>query len=311
VNADHDRDRQLDDALTRALRPAGVAPAGDACLDAETVAAWMDGGLDSRGVALAEAHASNCARCQALLGTLARTTPAVAVAEPRATRLWRWWFAPLAATAAAVTLWMVVPQEPASRPVSAPGKEVAVAVADPEAPKERAETAASAAAPAVATPIPPSAPALASRDRANVATPLPAAAEFEKLADKPVAQALEATGQKAEAPRRADSAAVGRVAAAAPPAAPPLTAELRKQADQLTDAQITARSTPSPGVIWLVGRAGMVQLATDGRTFARVPFPETVDLTAVTATDERHAIVTTADGRTFQTADAGRTWRRQ
>ena len=48
----------------------------------------------------------------------------------------------------------------------------------------------------------------------------------------------------------------------------------------------------------------------DGLTFARVPLPERVDLTAVTATDALTAIVTTADGRRFRTGDAGRTWSR-
>ena len=40
-------------------------------LDAETVAAWMDGGLDATSLAAAEAHASNCERCQALLAAVA------------------------------------------------------------------------------------------------------------------------------------------------------------------------------------------------------------------------------------------------
>ena len=44
-------------------------------LDAETVAAWMDGGLDATSLATAEAHASNCERCQALLATVAKTLP--------------------------------------------------------------------------------------------------------------------------------------------------------------------------------------------------------------------------------------------
>ena len=47
------------------------APIAD-CLDAETVAAWMDGGLDAAGVAAAEAHASTCERCQALLATVVK-----------------------------------------------------------------------------------------------------------------------------------------------------------------------------------------------------------------------------------------------
>ena len=118
--------------------------------------------------------------------------------------------------------------------------------------------------------------------------------------------------RKAEASKLADSATEGRLAAAAPTASPaPPASAMRQQEDPLADAQVTARSSPSPGVIWSVGPGGMVMLATDGRTFIRVPFPETVDLTAVTATDQRHAIVTTVDGRTFQTADGGRTWQRR
>ena len=74
--------------------------------------------------------------------------------------------------------------------------------------------------------------------------------------------------------------------------------------------QITATSSPSPNVTWFVGRGGVVLLTIDGRTVTRVPFPETTDLTAVTATDARTAVVTTSDGRIFRTDDGGQTWRR-
>ena len=43
--------------------------------------------------------------------------------------LWRWWLAPIAATAAAVTIWMVVPQ----RPMQPPASEVARDVSEPAA----------------------------------------------------------------------------------------------------------------------------------------------------------------------------------
>lgn len=307
MNAERDRDRQLEQLLKHELGAATAAPSSAACLDAETVAAWMEGGLSPQAIAMAEAHASDCARCQALLGTVARTTPAITATNPHSARLWRWWFAPLAASAAAATLWMVVPREPAPTPASAPmGEAKEMARADTGAarseptPTEAPAPAAPAAPPAAITPPPPA----AARERANAAVPAPV--ELGKLAGTRDTLALEESARKAEAPAPAGSAAKGRVAAAAPPAD-----ALRKQVDPLADPQLTARSTPSPGVIWLVGRAGMVQLATDGRTFARVPFPEAVDLTAVTATDERHAIVITADGRTFQTADGGRTWQRR
>jgi len=73
-------------------------------------------------------------------------------------------------------------------------------------------------------------------------------------------------------------------------------------------ADLVAGASPSPSVCWVVGRAGTVLRTIDGRRFNRVPFPANVDLTAVRATDARTAVVTTADGRTFSTADGGSTW---
>lgn len=287
MNADRDRDRLLDEALKHQLGARRDIPASSECLDAETMAAWMDGGLDAEGMAMAETHAAGCARCQAMLGAMGRTAPVPPVTATPVARLWRWWFAPLAATAAAVTLWMVVPQQPAM-PADMPATEMAPA---PPASTPPPSPASPAQAPA---PVPSS----RAKERADAA-PLPRAE-----ADQRERQAYGAPAAKAEAPRLADLAAEGRVAAAPPAAA------LRKQAESLDDARVTARSSPSPNIVWAVGPGGMVMLATDGRTFARVPFPESVDLTAVTARDQHNAIVTADDGRTFQTEDGGRTWKR-
>ena len=71
---------------------------------------------------------------------------------------------------------------------------------------------------------------------------------------------------------------------------------------------LTAGAAPTPTVCWLVGRAGVIVLTTDGRDWQRVKFPEPVDLTAVTSTDARTATVTTANGRRFLTTDGGRNW---
>lgn len=282
-----DRDRLLEDALKHELPTMGTPPAADACLDAETIAAWADGGLDPASLAMAEAHASNCARCQALLGTVVRTTPATPAAEARGAGLWRWWFAPLAATAAAVTVWMVVPQQPVAAPPEAP----AVAIAP--VPQEAART-----QPAPATTAPLAERRELGRNRADAPPP------SDVTARKPDAPASGAIERPTEESKLADTAVAGRVAAAAPPAM------AQRALAEATEAEVTARSSPSPEVIWTVGRAGTVRLATDGRTFVLVPFPETVDLTAVTAEDERRADVTTADGRVFRTADGGRTWTR-
>lgn len=77
-----------------------------------------------------------------------------------------------------------------------------------------------------------------------------------------------------------------------------------------TTETLRAGSSPSPSVCWLVGGAGTVLLSTDGRSWRRLAFPETVDLLSVAATDQDNASVTTADGRVFVTVDGGQTWSR-
>jgi len=76
-------------------------------------------------------------------------------------------------------------------------------------------------------------------------------------------------------------------------------------------ATLTAGAAPSSTVSWLVGHSGIVLKTIDGRTWQQVKFPETVDLTAVTASDGRSATVTAADGRMFTTTDGGKTWTRR
>jgi hypothetical protein len=75
-------------------------------------------------------------------------------------------------------------------------------------------------------------------------------------------------------------------------------------------ADLTAGTAPAATVCWLVGRAGLVLLTTDGRTFRRLPFPEMTDLSGVRTVDAggRVASVSTVDGRTFVTTDAGASW---
>ena len=78
-----------------------------------------------------------------------------------------------------------------------------------------------------------------------------------------------------------------------------------------SSVNLTSGSSPSSSTCWIVGRAGTIFLTTDGRRFARVPFPEVVDLIRVSASDDRNATVTAADGRTFRTNDQGATWSRK
>ena len=107
-----DRDATIDRLLAgRATRgPGDTTDATDACLDTDTFAAWADGALDAGALAAAEAHAADCARCQAMLAAMARTTP---LAPAQAVAPW-WkpafrWLVPLTAAAAAVLVWTIVP----------------------------------------------------------------------------------------------------------------------------------------------------------------------------------------------------------
>src|SRR4026209_1962229 len=90
-------------------RNAGVT---DSCLDAETLAAWVDGGLSGAELALAQTHVADCARCQTMIGTLARINSSVPLAKPEHTSgRWLAWFVPLPAAAAAVALCVAVPRD--------------------------------------------------------------------------------------------------------------------------------------------------------------------------------------------------------
>lgn len=325
------------------------------CLDAETVAAWMDGGLDAAGVAAAEAHASTCERCQALLATVAKTLPADVGHAPAGARLWKWWFAPLAATAAAVTIWMVVPQTPMQTPMqppAAPAPARDTAADTPGKPQAPAESEAQAPPANAATP-----PDSLADSRRNVPTPsakeatakLAAGADTAKFDEQAVgrkdmqAKREENSVRAAEMRQAAEPAAAAERAREAPaaPSAGAVT-QLRKQTGPLqiispdpssrwralpgvversedggriwipvrlgAKEEVIGGDSPRPLVCWLVGRNGLVLLATDGTNFTRLPFPESVDLVAVTSPEPRIAIVSTADGRTFRTENAGRTW---
>lgn len=113
--------RERDDAMDRLLRR-GLAREADAqpssaCVDAETLAAWIDGSLPRDESARAEAHAAACGRCQALLASMARIAPA-----PSTRPWWRAatmrWMAPVAAVATALVVWVAVDRDRSAPDVS-------------------------------------------------------------------------------------------------------------------------------------------------------------------------------------------------
>ena len=337
-----DRDHILEQALKHELRAADI-PATDACLDAETLGAWADDGLDAAAMVAAEAHVSACARCQAMVAAFARGTglgiqaPSAPLApSPRAPGTLAWWkfLVPIAAGVTAVTLWMVVPEQ----------QKVAIAPAQPAAPAQ-APAAAESVAPA------PAPPAAIDQTAERKDKPVVDTRDLRRRSiDDNARKELEAKQEKAAAPAR-EQAAADAVPAAPPPAAAARSgapiAELQKSnrlafapleivspdparrwrvaggaIERSEDAgaswtpiragsgeTITAGSAPSGSICWLVGTNGLVLITVDGVTFARVPLTQSVDLTSITAADALGATVTAADGRRFRTDDSGRTWR--
>jgi hypothetical protein len=364
VKGDDSGGRAIERLLRGTPGDAGAAESAS-CLDAETLAAWMDGGLDDRAMMMAEAHASGCARCQALVGVMTRSVPESPVPEPRWRRDWNLrWLVPLSAGAAAIALWMVVPGERSASP--------------PQSPQQQAESQALAERPESPTLTAPQS------DQRALAPPPPAeqpqaqgAAAKRERRDEPATAGSAAKEQSANARKAAETAgrgaidqlardaktetareqAKGRVAATPPPAAAAPTATFRtgQTPEQLQrrlsanetrevvspdpavrwrlsgagvveystnggatweplstgiSARLTAGSSPSSSVCWLVGGDGVVLLTTDGRRWQRLPFPETADLATVQAIDARRATITAGDGRMFRTENAGQTWTR-
>ena len=72
---------------------------------------------------------------------------------------------------------------------------------------------------------------------------------------------------------------------------------------------IVGGAAPSEKVCWLIGRAGIVLVSTDGIVFRRVRAPDVADLRSITAIDEFQATVTTVGSRVFKTEDGGETWK--
>jgi Photosynthesis system II assembly factor YCF48 len=427
-----ERDRSIEVLLRQRRQDDADVRTSEQCVDAEVLAAWMDGSLSGSALADAEKHAAGCARCQALLASMAKTTP-----QTHGLPWWRTvtarWLVPVAAIATALVVWVAVERgsreaaAPQARPpVVSPETSQAAVPVEPQVPPQNAQQMADArsrapveemkkqrasgAAESVSTSAPlteresasrpprpnsldrtahaispraearrdkdaaarPAAPPPASTPSAATAqsapappSPPPPAPATATAAQSPQPQASPpVAGQPSPqlrtqpaTPGVAETVTVnaeaaskqagggrggGRVAFAAatdirspqpdyrwrivPPSGiqrstdggvtwttvdpvPPRSAEARLALDSLVSSMaLTTGSSPSRDVCWIVGRAGIVLLTTDGATWQRRPIPEAADLTAVRAVDAKSATVTTVDGRQFVTTDGGVTW---
>lgn len=107
---DRERDAAMERLLRRTLAAEDEVPGSD-CLDVETLAAWSDDALTVAERSSAEAHAAGCARCQAALAAMVRTTAPTADSGTGARSLihrWAAWLVPAMAAATAIALWIAV-----------------------------------------------------------------------------------------------------------------------------------------------------------------------------------------------------------
>ncbi len=245
MSASKDRDR----AIERLLHQSFKAPTGpsDACVDAETLAAWADGGLSGALRATVESHVADCARCQAIVSTAARIEAiAPARAEPRPRR-WVAWLVPLTAAAAAIAIWVAVPRGPGAGPSQVAENQSQAAQAktseasQPTAELQQSPAAREKQAPAAKSDQP-------RRDQAE-------ASALSKDSDRRELDLLKQESQSANA--AADAADKRQAAAepgvsapaAAPPAAPPPPSPVARETLQERSANSAAQKAAPGGVI--------------------------------------------------------------
>ena len=128
-----------DHAVEQWLRQTPIAgERADACLDAETMAAWTEGTLDAPLRSMAEAHAATCGRCQEMLAIMLRTTPVAATSAGSPMRKWLMMLGPALAAATAVALWIAVDRRPAPTRIDTLAKQEAARATAVVAPAEGA-----------------------------------------------------------------------------------------------------------------------------------------------------------------------------
>ena len=274
----------------------------NSCLDGETLAAWVDGGLTRSDAAMAEAHVSSCPRCQEIAGLIVKTMPA-AVADVPWWRRRAAWLVPVTVGATAAGLLLIAPTDPAPRPVLPP------VTSQPAAPQlESAQKADTPAAPPVASPAPPR----STESRSAAANPAETKATQARTADaKKERQRDERATVLADASPRAP--------AAPPPVAEPGTAAPAAAAGGIAGGQLARPSlgaaagklaiSPDGSLHWRIADRGGVERSADGgTTWQGVKVGVTATFTTVQAPEPRTAQVTATDGRIFRTIDGGTTW---
>ena len=325
MDTERDRERSIERLLAQRLRGGAGPAASGACLDAETLAALADRGLTKDDLATAEAHVSDCSRCQALVAMLERTRPADPAREP----WWRpsfgfGWLVPLTAAAAAILLWVALPgNEPARSPAPVEARMPATAASRSQ------ESLPDLRQPLDAVREEPRAPAAGKTSaaaRTEAKDELARAAPLEeRYARKPGDRdALKENRTPEQEPTSVDS--LGRVSA--PSAAPSARIEAADRAAAPVPARALAAQTstlqrqtrggaamkeiasPDPSFRWRIGAAGAVEHSIDGgSTWELLPTGVVSDLTAGMSPSSLVCWLVGRAGTVLVSTD-GRRWRR-
>jgi hypothetical protein len=273
--------------------------ATDECLDAETLAAWSEGSLDSTRLSAVELHVSDCPRCMGMLAAMARTIPAEPPQKPSwaAGHVFRW-LVPMTAAATAIAIWVMVPDRPVTRvqPAAAPRSEPSSVAEPPVAALER---------------------------RANVA---PTPAESLEKQTAPAAGRQDAAVREEDKREPAALETFSRPAAAPPPPPqPPSPApaqafdapsqRMASLAAVIPETESIAASDPL--IRWRVRGGTFVERSIDGgKTWIRASMPPGVApgstparaVVSIRAVDTLRATIATSDGRALYTTDGGVSW---
>ena len=309
----NDRSASVDRLLPGTLKARDAAAPPDACLDAETVAAWADDALDASERAIAEAHAADCGRCQALLAAMIRTEPPSAAV----TSWWQMpslrWLVPLTAAATALAIWVAVPNR---GPVQV--SDSGVAAVDRTVPADQAVPADRAAVPQVPERPTTSASAPGADLQAKAAENVPPAATARERQESPTLDK-----QTAQAPPL-PPVALSESVAIAPPASPAADASLPRTApgepralgaaaarmSTFANAIETVIVSSNPSTRFRLLPGGGVQRSADGGATWRTEVTgATATLTAGASPSPSVCWLVGPGGAVFLSTD-GRSWRR-
>jgi hypothetical protein len=302
----------LDRLLERTLRAREDARRDEACLDAETIAAWIDDSLTPVQRSAAETHAAGCDRCLAVLAAIAQTTPPPTVAVRR-----RWvsfrWVVPLATAAVAMIAWMVVrnpePVSPLSRSQT-PGSFGDARLEAPPAPPER-DASAEGSTPARQDKAVSPPPALSrSADQTQ-----------SRREDERLRKQIDALSEKRTAKADAGAQAVANQPVSPPsqPAAAAPTLVAPSGRTEAADAQLKAaareRAQPASVIVssdpasqWRITGTSVERSTDAGRSWRAQPTGTTVDLLAGSSPSptvcwivgQRGTVLLSVDGGTWQ-----------